>query len=60
MQQQMSFLETPAPQGAAPVWAALDEAQRAEGVAVLARVMARMAAPRRAVAGTDDPETGDE
>jgi hypothetical protein len=39
MQQQMSFLEveTPTPAGAAPVWATLDEQQRAEPVATLAR-----------------------
>jgi hypothetical protein len=48
VQRQMSFLETVV-RGAAPVWAALDDAQRAEVVATLARLIVKMAAP------VDDP-----
>lgn len=54
MQQQMSFLETPASPGAAPVWAALDKTQRAEVVAVLARLIGQGAAPRSEAAGAQD------
>jgi glycine cleavage system regulatory protein len=53
----MSFLERPVPPGAAPVWATLDEAQRAEIVAVLARLIARMGATQ---AETGEGETGHE
>jgi hypothetical protein len=48
VQRQMSFLETCA-RGAAPVWAALDDTQRAEVLAALARLIVKMAAP------PDDP-----
>lgn len=51
MQQQMSFLERPASPGAAPVWGTLGEAERAEIVALLARVIARM--------GTTQARTGE-
>lgn len=44
MQLQMSFLETPPSAGAAPVWAKLDPQQRAEVVAALARLIAKVAA----------------
>ena len=57
MQQQMSFLEALASQGAAPVWATLDPAQRAEIVALLARLIARTLASR---AGTGEGEKGHE
>lgn len=50
MQRQMSFLETSAP-GAVPVWAQLDDAQRAVVVAALARVIAKM------TLRPDDPST---
>ncbi len=43
MQLLMSFLETPPP-GRAPVWAALDDEQRAEVEAALARLIAKVAA----------------
>jgi hypothetical protein len=39
--QQLSFLEPPASDNAAPVWGALDEAQRAEVITTLARVIAK-------------------
>jgi hypothetical protein len=54
VQQQMSFLERPAAPGAAPVWAALDEAERAEIVVLLARLMAQTVAPP-ARRGEGDP-----
>lgn len=40
----LSFLRTPRPAGAAPVWDALDEEQRAEVVTMLARLIAKVAA----------------
>jgi hypothetical protein len=40
--QQLSFLEAPVPDGAAPpVWNVLDEEQRAKGIALLARLIAK-------------------
>ena len=42
MQLLMSFLEIP-PSGSAPVWAALDDEQRAEVEATLARLIAKVA-----------------
>lgn len=57
---QMSFLEIPLPAGAAPVWAALDEQQRAEVVKTLARVIANVADARRAKGKPGDEEKGDE
>jgi hypothetical protein len=39
--QQLSFLEAPVPVGAAPVWNALDEEQRAKVIAMLARLIAK-------------------
>ena len=39
--QQLSFLEPPASDSAPPVWGALDETQRAEVIATLARVIAK-------------------
>ena len=59
MQLLLSVLRTPTPAGAAPVWAALDEDQRAEVVATLARLIAKMAA-RSKGGGTADPESHDE
>ena len=43
MQQQMNLLETPLTAGAAPVWATLDDELQAEAVAVLARLIAKVA-----------------
>lgn len=60
MQQQMSFLETPTSPGAAPVWATLDETQRAEVVALLARLIAQGAARRSEAAGAQAREKGNE
>jgi len=42
--QQLSFLEAPVPEGAAPVWTALDEEQRAKVIAMLARLIAKTVA----------------
>ena len=39
--QQLSFLEAPVPDGAAPVWNVLDEEQRAKAIAMLARLIAK-------------------
>jgi hypothetical protein len=42
--QQLSFLEAPVPDGAAPpppVWNVLDEEQRAKAIALLARLIAK-------------------
>lgn len=41
---QLSLFEPAEPDDAVPVWAALDEEQRAEVVATLARVMTKMVA----------------
>jgi hypothetical protein len=43
--QQLSFLEAPPPQDAAPVWNTLDEEQRAALVMKLARLIAKTIAP---------------
>jgi hypothetical protein len=56
----LSFLRTPTRAGAAPVWAALDDAQRVEVVATLARLIAKMAAARSKSSGIADPESTDE
>lgn len=43
--QQLSFLEAPVPNGAAPpVWNVLDEEQRAKAIALLARLIAKTVA----------------
>lgn len=47
MQQQMSFLEMPPPPGTAPVWAALDEQQRAEVMMTLVRLIVQVATAAR-------------
>ncbi len=57
---QMSFLETPPPAGAAPVWGTLDGQQRTEVVAALARVIAEAANAESADRRTGDEEKGDE
>ena len=41
MQGQLSFVDTMLPEGSAPVWAVLEDGQRAEVVAILARLIAR-------------------
>ncbi len=43
--QQLSFLETPPPQNAPPVWNTLDEEHRATLVKRLARLIANTIAP---------------
>jgi hypothetical protein len=60
VQQQMSFLETSRPTGAAPVWATLDEQQRAEVAATLARLIAKVAAPRSVAPAVDRGENENE
>jgi hypothetical protein len=39
--QQLSFLDPPVPDGAAPVWNVLDEEQRAKAIMMLARLIAK-------------------
>ena len=51
--QQLSFLEPPPQQAAAPVWHSLDEEQRARLVAKLARLIANALAP---ISGDHDDE----
>lgn len=60
MQQQMNFWETPAPADAAPVLAALDDQQRAEVVATLARAIAKTAAAQNAPPAVSGEEQGDD
>ena len=52
MRRQLSFLETTQPNGTAPVWAVLDDEQRAKVVAMLARLIAKMATAREEAART--------
>jgi hypothetical protein len=56
----MTFLEIAAPPGAAPVWAALSEADRAEVVSVLARLIAKTAVAQSAPQGRTDEERSDD
>lgn len=62
MQLLMSFLETTQPaqqaESAAPVWPTLEQAQKDEIFAMLARLIAKAAAQGRAV--VDDEEAHDE
>ena len=60
MQVQLSFLETAPPPGVAPVWTALDDEQRAMIVAVLARLIAKVGAPRDEPAAVASEESIDE
>jgi len=57
---QMSFLETPPPAGVAPVWTALDDEQRAEVVATLARLIAKVAVGRNDELEAETTEKSDE
>ena len=43
--QQLSFLEIPPPDNAAPVWSTLDDEQRAVVITKLARLMVNTIAP---------------
>ena len=45
MRRQLNFLETSEPEGTAPVWAVLDKKQRAEAIAILVRMIAKMTTP---------------
>jgi len=58
VQVQMSFLATPPTPGVAQAWSALDAGQRAEVVAALARVIAKVIVPDMDEAETE--EKGDE
>jgi hypothetical protein len=60
VQLQMSFLESPSIPGAAPVWGSLDAEPRAEVVAALARLLAKVAAPTDREPTADTEEKGDE
>lgn len=60
MQQQLSLWKTPTPAGIAPEWTALDEGQRAEAVAALARLIAKVAADRYEVPVASAEEASDE
>lgn len=53
--EQMSFLEVPQPAGVALVWPTLDQEQRAEVVAALARLIAKAASE-----SNPEPEEHDE
>lgn len=55
----MSFPEIPPP-GRAPVWAALDDEQRAEVEAALARLVAKVSTAPNQVDDADCEETDDE
>lgn len=54
MQLCLGFLETPPPPGAAPVWTALDDEQRALVVGTLARLIAQLAAAQLARTAADE------
>jgi hypothetical protein len=56
----MGFLETLPPAGAAPVWRSLDDAQRAEVVAALSRLIAKAIAAPAAQPTPDAEDRGDE
>lgn len=60
MQLLLSFLETPPPALGAPVWKALDDEQRAEAVAALTRLIAKVAATRSDVPTVDTEGKGDD
>jgi hypothetical protein len=63
MQLLMSFLETPpsaASAGRAPVWTTLDDEQRAEVVAALARLIAKVATLPNKARVAEREEKGDE
>lgn len=57
---QMSLLDEPPLDGAAPVWATLDGQQRTEVVDALARVIVRVAESQNARSARDVEETTDE
>ncbi len=61
MQRQRSLWESSAAEGTAPVWTRLDGEQRAEVVAVLARVLAKASTRSSEAAATAvEEETDDE
>ena len=56
----MSFAKPPPPAGSAPVWTALDEERRAEVLAVLARLIAKVATAATEARAADSEEKDDE
>lgn len=60
VQLRMSFLETPPPASADQVWATLDDEQRVEVVATLARQIAKVAAGANEETVDDSKEKTDE
>ena len=60
MQVQRELFETPAPAGAVPVWAELDEQQRIEVVRTLARLIAKAAANPTSESAAGKKEEKDE
>jgi len=60
VQLQMTFLETPPPAGFAPIWTALDDEQRAEVVAALACLIAKVTAGRSDEPAAETKEKSDE
>jgi hypothetical protein len=60
VQLQLSFLEEKIDASAMAVWSTLDEEQRAEAVATLARVIAKLVAAEHTTVAADDEESNDE
>lgn len=60
MQRQLSFLEATATEDGPEVWATLDDEQRAEAVAMLARLIAKVSTRRTEAAAAKEEEKGDE
>jgi len=56
---QLSFLDKQPPDGAAPVWAALDDEQRTLVVAILARLIARIAIAPASTTLADEEQNHD-
>ncbi len=58
MQLKLSFVQLQQPDGVAPVWPALDNEQRSEVLATLARLIAKMAvSPSEAAMAADEVNT---
>ena len=60
MQRQLSFLDTMLPEGSAPVSDVLDDDQRIEVVAMLARLIARALVASREVSAAVEAEEKDD
>lgn len=59
LQTRMSFLEIPPP-GVAPLWSTLDGQQRAEIVAMLARLIVQLGTAQRTATAARKEDPGDE